>query len=76
MMHTGCLPNTQSCMFLIRLFRRQEKAAMALQLWNDMVEKGFGSYILVSDVLFDLLCDLGKLMEAERCLLQMVEKGH
>ncbi|KAH0988976.1 hypothetical protein GBA52_000459 [Prunus armeniaca] len=41
-----CLPNTQSCMFLIRLFRRQEKAAMALQLWNDMVEKGFGSYIL------------------------------
>ncbi|PQQ16083.1 putative pentatricopeptide repeat-containing protein [Prunus yedoensis var. nudiflora] len=41
-----------------------------------MVEKGFGSYVLVSDVLFDLLCDLGKLMEAERCLLQMVEKRH
>ncbi|CAL8997764.1 unnamed protein product [Prunus brigantina] len=76
MMHTGCLPNTQSCMFLIRLFKRQEKVDMALQLWNDMVEKGFGSYILVSDVLFDLLCDLGKLMEAERCFLQMMEKGH
>ncbi|KAL6297288.1 hypothetical protein ACE6H2_005430 [Prunus campanulata] len=71
-----CLPNTQSCMLLIRLFRRQEKEDMALRLWNDMVEKGFGSYVLVSDVLFDLLCDLGKLMEAERCLLQMVEKRH
>lgn len=76
MMHTGCLPNTQSCMFLIRLFRRLEKVDMALQLWNDMVERGFGSYILVSDVLFDLLCDEGKLTEAERCFLQMVEKGH
>jgi pentatricopeptide repeat protein len=31
---------------------------------------------LVSDVLFDLLCDVGKLTEAERCFLQMVEKGH
>lgn len=76
MMAAGCLPNTQSCMFLIRLFRRQEKVEMALQLWNDMVEKRFGSYILVSDVLFDLLCDMGKLVEAERCFLQMVEKGH
>lgn len=76
MMHAGCLPNTQSCMFLIRLFRRLEKVDMALQLWNDMVERGFGSYILVSDVLFDLLCDEGKLTEAERCFLQMVEKGH
>ncbi|CAN4120113.1 unnamed protein product [Withania somnifera] len=54
MKKTGCLPCTQSCMFLIR---------------------GFGSYILVSDVLFDLLCDLGKLSEAERCFLQMVDKG-
>ncbi|XP_008787305.2 putative pentatricopeptide repeat-containing protein At1g02420 [Phoenix dactylifera] len=71
----GCLPNTQSCMFLVRLFRRQEKVAMALQLWNDMVEKGFGSFTLVSDVLFDLLCDSGKLDDAERCFLQMVEKG-
>ncbi|XAR57813.1 hypothetical protein NMG60_11026082 [Bertholletia excelsa] len=75
MKQTGCLPNTQSCMFLIRLFKRQEKVDMALELWNDMVNKGFGSYILVSDVLFDLLCDTGKLMEAEKCFLQMVEKG-
>lgn len=71
----GCLPNTQSCMFLIRLIKRQEKVEMALELWNDMVEKGFGSYILVSDVLFDLLCDIGKLVEVEKCFLQMVEKG-
>lgn len=75
MMDSRCLPNTQSCMFLIRLLRRQEKVEMALQLWNDMVEKGFGSYVLVSDVLFDLLCDVGKLAEAEKCFLQMVEKG-
>ncbi|KAJ1397940.1 Tetratricopeptide-like helical domain superfamily [Sesbania bispinosa] len=75
MMVVGCLPNTQSCMFLIRLFRRQEKVEMALQLWGDMVEKGFGSYTLVSDVLFDLLCDTGKLREAEKCFLEMIEKG-
>nr|XP_027124893.1 putative pentatricopeptide repeat-containing protein At1g02420 [Coffea arabica] len=75
MRETGCLPNTQSCMFLIRLLRRHEKVEMALELWNDMVEMGFGSYILVSDVLFDLLCDMGKLDEAERSFLQMVEKG-
>ncbi|KAF4350007.1 hypothetical protein F8388_017585 [Cannabis sativa] len=75
MMKMECLPNTQSCMFLIRLFKRHEKVEMALVLWSDMVEKGFGSYMLVSDVLFDLLCDLGKLVEAERCFLQMVEKG-
>ncbi|OMO82195.1 hypothetical protein COLO4_23183 [Corchorus olitorius] len=47
---------------------------MALRLWNDMVEKDFGSFTLVSDVLFDLLCDLGKLVEAEKCFLQMIEK--
>lgn len=76
MRETGCLPNTQSCMFLIRLIKREEKVEMALELWNDMVEKGFGSYILVSDVLFDLLCNMGKLGDAERCFLQMVEKGH
>ncbi|GAA0139642.1 hypothetical protein LIER_01146 [Lithospermum erythrorhizon] len=75
MMATGCLPNTQSCMFLIRMAKRQEKVDLALKLWNDMVEKGFGSYILVSDVLFDLLCDFGKLDEAEKCFLQMVKKG-
>ncbi|OVA13131.1 Pentatricopeptide repeat [Macleaya cordata] len=75
MMGTGCLPNTQSCMFLIKLFKKQEKVEMALCLWTDMVEKGFGSYILVSDVLFDLLCDTGKLEEANKCFLQMVEKG-
>lgn len=75
MKEKGCLPNTQSCMFLIRLLRRHEKVALALELWNDMVAKGFGSYVLVSDVLFDLLCNLGKLEEAERCFLQMVEKG-
>lgn len=76
MMAAECLPNTQSCMFLMRLCKRQEKVEPALRLWNDMVEKGFGSYILVSDVLFDLLCDLGKLVEAEKCFLQMVEKGY
>ncbi|XP_027189854.1 putative pentatricopeptide repeat-containing protein At1g02420 [Cicer arietinum] len=75
MMVEGCLPNTQSCMFLIRLLKKHEKAEMALQLWGDMVEKGFGSYTLVSDVLFDLLCDMGKLLEAEKCFLEMVEKG-
>ncbi|KAH7864363.1 hypothetical protein Vadar_028771 [Vaccinium darrowii] len=53
----------------------RKKVDMALELWKDMVEKGFGSYILVSDVLFDLLCDVGKLVEAEQCFLQMVEKG-
>ncbi|GAV92165.1 PPR domain-containing protein/PPR_2 domain-containing protein [Cephalotus follicularis] len=76
MMHAGCLPCTQSCMFFIRLCRRQEKVEMALQLWNDMVDRGFGSYVLVSDVLFDFLCDLGKVVEAEKCFLQMVEKRH
>ncbi|XP_027367135.1 putative pentatricopeptide repeat-containing protein At1g02420 [Abrus precatorius] len=75
MMVEGCLPNTQSCMFLIRLFRRQEKVEMALQLWGDMVDKGFGSFTLVSDVLFGLLCDMGKLGEAEKCFLEMIEKG-
>ncbi|EYU39162.1 hypothetical protein MIMGU_mgv1a021300mg, partial [Erythranthe guttata] len=40
---------------------------------NDL--KRFGSLILVSDVLCDLLCVLGKLDMAERCFLQMVEKG-
>ncbi|KAJ6378243.1 hypothetical protein OIU78_028480 [Salix suchowensis] len=69
----GMSPNATSYNFL---FKRNEKVEMALQLWNDMVEKGFGSYILVSDVLFDLLCDMGKLVEAEKCFLQMVEKGH
>ncbi|CAA6661261.1 unnamed protein product [Spirodela intermedia] len=71
----GCLANTQSCMFLVRLCQRQEKVGMALELWNDMIQKGFGSYILVSDVLFDFLCDMGMLTEAEKCFLQMVEKG-
>ncbi|KAK7269579.1 hypothetical protein RIF29_22311 [Crotalaria pallida] len=75
MMVAGCLPNTQSCMFLIRLFKRHENVEMAMQLWGDMVEKGFGSYTLVSDVLFDLLCDTGKLAEAEKCFLEMIEKG-
>ncbi|KAJ0979979.1 hypothetical protein J5N97_015453 [Dioscorea zingiberensis] len=71
----GCLPNTQSCMFLVRLCQRQEKVEMAMELWNDMVDHGFGSFTLVSDVLFDLLCDMGKLEEAEKCFLQMVDKG-
>ncbi|XP_052202920.1 putative pentatricopeptide repeat-containing protein At1g02420 [Diospyros lotus] len=75
MKESGCMPNTQCCMFLVRLCRRQEKVDMALELWNDMVEKGFGSFILVSDVLFDLLCDMGKLVEAEQCFLQMAAKG-
>ncbi|XP_055810614.1 putative pentatricopeptide repeat-containing protein At1g02420 [Solanum dulcamara] len=75
MKEARCLPSTQSCMFLIRLIRRHDKVEMALELWDDMMERGFGSYILVSDVLFDLLCDLGKLAEAERCFLEMVNKG-
>lgn len=74
-MDAGCLPNTQSCMFLVKLCKRQENVDFALKLWNDMIEKGFGSYTLVSDILLDLLCDLGKLAEAEKCFLQMVEKG-
>lgn len=76
MMNAGCLPNTQSCMFMIRLCRRQENVEMALHLWTDMVENGFGSYTLVSDVLLDLLCDTGRLVEAEKCFLEMIEKGH
>ncbi|KAF9595622.1 hypothetical protein IFM89_001495 [Coptis chinensis] len=76
MREAGCLPNTQSCMFLIRLCKKQEKVQMALVLWKDMLEKGFVSYIWVSDVLFDLLFDLGKFEEAKNCFLQMVEKGH
>ena len=40
-----------------------------------LMEKQFGSYTLVSDVLFDLLCDMGKLTEAELCFLQMLGKG-
>lgn len=75
MKRTGCLPNTQSCMFLIKLIKRHEEVEMGLELWNDMVEKGFGSYTLVSVVLLDLLCDLGRLEEAQRCFLQMVEQG-
>lgn len=76
MLENGCLPNTQSCMFLIKMFKRHEKVDMAMRLWEDMVVKGFGSYSLVSDVLLDLLCDLAKVEEAEKCLLEMVEKGH
>jgi pentatricopeptide repeat protein len=71
----GCFPNTQSCMFIIRLCHRHGKVAQALELWGDMVSNGFGSFTLVSDVLFDLLCDEGKLEEAERCFYQMVELG-
>lgn len=75
MMDAQCFPNTQSCMFLISLCKRQENSEIALQLWDDMIAKGFGSYALVSDVLFDLLCDLGRLAEAEKCFLQMLDKG-
>ncbi|XP_020588660.1 putative pentatricopeptide repeat-containing protein At1g02420 [Phalaenopsis equestris] len=71
----GCLPNTQSCMFLVRMCRRKEEVGMAMELWRDMVGNGFGSLVLVSDVLFDLLCDLGKLDEAERCFVEMVDMG-
>ncbi|KAL6867331.1 hypothetical protein ACP4OV_015355 [Aristida adscensionis] len=75
MMSEGCFPNTQSCMFIIRLCHRHGKVAQALELWSDMVRKKFGSFTLVSDVLFDLLCDEGKLEEAERCFYQMIEMG-
>ncbi|KAF3322280.1 pentatricopeptide repeat-containing protein [Carex littledalei] len=71
----GCLPNTQTCMFLIRLCRRNGDVGFGLELWEDMVLNGFGSLTLVSDVLFDMLCDDGRLDEAEKCLFQMVEKG-
>lgn len=70
-----CFPNTQSCMFIVRLCHRHGKVMQALELWSDMVGNGFGSFTLVSDVLFDLLCDEGKLEEAERCFHQMVELG-
>ncbi|KAJ4842160.1 hypothetical protein Tsubulata_037397 [Turnera subulata] len=76
MLDAGCFPNTQSCMFLVRLCKKHEKVEMALKLWNDMIEKGFGSYIPVSDVLFDWLCDIDKVAEVEKCFLQMVEKGY
>ncbi|GAB2217306.1 hypothetical protein Droror1_Dr00000478 [Drosera rotundifolia] len=59
----------------LKLCKKQEKVDMALELWNDTVEKGFKSYVLISDVLLDLLCDMGKLVEAERCFLQMIDKG-
>ncbi|XP_031484967.1 putative pentatricopeptide repeat-containing protein At1g02420 [Nymphaea colorata] len=75
MMRTGFLPHIQSCMFLVKMFRRQEKAEMGLTLWNDMIERGFGSCILVSDILFDMLCDLGRLLDLERCFLQMLDMG-
>ncbi|XP_052146567.1 putative pentatricopeptide repeat-containing protein At1g02420 [Oryza glaberrima] len=71
----GCFPNTQSCMFIVRLCHRHGRVAQALELWSDMVNNGFGSFTLVSDVLFDLLCDEGKLDEAERCFHQMIELG-
>jgi len=71
----GCFPNTQSCMFIIRLCHRYRKVVQALELWSDMVSNRFGSFTLVSDVLFDLLCDEGKLEDAERCFCQMVELG-
>jgi pentatricopeptide repeat protein len=71
----GCYPNTQSCMFIIRLCHRYGKVALALELWSDMVSSSFGSLTLVSDVLLDLLCDEGKLEDAERCFCQMVELG-
>jgi pentatricopeptide repeat protein len=70
-----CFPNTQSCMFIIRLCHRHGKVAEALELWGDMVKNGFGSFTLVSDVLFDLLCDEGKLEEAERCFHELTDLG-
>jgi pentatricopeptide repeat protein len=71
----GCFPNTQSCMFIIRLCHRHGKVAQALKLWGDMIRNGFASFTLVSDVLFDLLCDEGKLEEAKRCFHQMIDLG-
>jgi len=38
------------------------------ELWGDIVSNRFGSFMLASDVLFDL-----KLEDAERCFCQMVE---
>jgi pentatricopeptide repeat protein len=43
-----------------------------VELWSDISNR-FGSFILASDVLFDLICDKGKLEDAERCFCQMVE---
>ncbi|OQU93031.1 hypothetical protein SORBI_3001G462401 [Sorghum bicolor] len=57
------------------LCHRYGKVGQALELWSDMVSNRFGSFTLVSDVLFDLLCDEGKLEEVERCFCQMVEFG-
>ena len=46
-----------------------------VELWSDIVSNKFGSFMLASDVLFDLMCDKGKLEDAERCFCQMVELG-
>jgi hypothetical protein len=45
------------------------------ELWEDMVLKEFGSLTLVSDILFDLLCDDWRVDETEKSLFHMVEKG-
>ncbi|KAJ3706457.1 hypothetical protein LUZ61_010162 [Rhynchospora tenuis] len=71
----SCLPNTQSCEFLIRLCRKHGDLGFGLELWEDMVLNCFGSLTLVSDVLIDWLCDEGRLDEAEKCLFQLLEKG-
>lgn len=62
-------------MFIIKLCHRHGKVPQALELWSDMARNGFGSFTLVSDVLFDLLCDEGKLEEADTCFHQMIEWG-
>ncbi|GAB2223552.1 hypothetical protein Droror1_Dr00017693 [Drosera rotundifolia] len=47
MKDAGCLPNTQSCIFLIRLCKKQETVDMALmELWNDMEEKDSWVWVL------------------------------
>ncbi|KAJ4955268.1 hypothetical protein NE237_012051 [Protea cynaroides] len=52
------------CYHWIELFWRQEKVGTTFDLWDSMVEKGFWSYILAVGMLFELLCDMGKLDES------------
>jgi hypothetical protein len=38
-----------------------------VDLWSDIVSNRFGSFMLASNVLFDLMCDKEKLEDPKRC---------
>ncbi|VVA20325.1 PREDICTED: pentatricopeptide [Prunus dulcis] len=67
-----CLPNTQSCMFLIRLFRRQEKADMALQLKVPLADGRKGHK--PSNVSFRMIKVLMELANKHEALKNLTEK--